>query len=82
MLAINNYLDSQLVTAMLFKAYDYPQKNSISGWEWSLIDLNSGAKGKYIYMYWQIDGQDPAINDLLFYPLIKMNRTNLMAIHM
>ncbi|WP_125564288.1 hypothetical protein [Pseudoalteromonas rubra] len=74
-------LPGQSVTVILVKAYDSPQKNSISGWEWSPIDLNSGAKGKYIYMYWQIDGQDPAITELLFLPTDHNEPTKLIAIH-
>ena len=36
-----------------FIAYDSQQSATIDGWNWSSVDLNRGARGKYIYMYWR-----------------------------
>jgi hypothetical protein len=41
------------VTDLIVRSYDYPQQNSVPGYRMVSHDLNKGAGGKYIYIFYK-----------------------------
>ena len=49
-----------------FIDYSSAQSATIDDWNWSPVDLNKGARGKYIYMYWRYSSGNLPITCLNF----------------